>query len=173
MLGAVIAGCVVSKGALFDTESAVTPIPAGEYQRVKYVVGNWVSADTGVLKLVGSSYVWTTRAPADGPEMETKFTLHQIGGGLFVAMSEVTDDKKRYDHGYDLIAQHEGGFFQYGAHCGSVKYLRLPIADQPKVDGDFCLYATREALIDSIRTLAERNFPQHDYRLKRFQEERR
>src|SRR5271169_3818935 len=97
---AVLSGCIVSKGALFDPKQGVKPLAAGRYQRQDYVVGNWVNRESGRLKIEGSNYTWSDR-PDDETDMGTKFTLHDIGGGLFVAMNERTGEE--YDHAYDLL----------------------------------------------------------------------
>jgi hypothetical protein len=163
--GAVIAlvllsGCIDSKGALFDPKQGVKPLTAGRYQRQDYVVGNWVNRESGRLKIEGSNYTWSEK-PDDDTDTGTKFTLHNIGGGIFVTMSERPGEER--DHVYDLLQVTDEGVLQYGVDCESA--TRVLGIDSPgiKRGGNECVVTTTSELTNLLRAYAKRSFPRHRY----------
>jgi hypothetical protein len=156
-----LAGCIVSKGALFDPATAVTPLHAGSYLRQEYVVGNWLTKETGALGIEGKTYVWTTNPDSDVPILGRKFTIHDIGGGLFAGMAEASDSDDQYDHGYDLIEPEKNGLLQYDVRCDSVMRLLVPGLTQST--HLYCLVTGTSNLNAVLRAYAKRSFPKYRY----------
>jgi hypothetical protein len=157
---ALLSGCIVSKGALFDPSKGAKPLTAGRYQIQDYVVGNWVNRENGRLKIDGSNYTWSDKLD-DETDGGLKFTLHDIGGGLFVAMSERAGEE--HDHVYDLLQASDEGVLQYGVDCESA--TRVLGIDSPgiKRGGSECVVTTVSELTDLLRAYAKRSFPRHRY----------
>jgi hypothetical protein len=157
---ALLSGCIASKGALFDPSKGAKPLAAGRYQKQDYVVGNWVNRESGRLKIEGSNYTWSDK-PDDETDTGTNFTLHDIGGGLFTAVSERAGEE--YDHVYDLLQVTDEGVLQYGVDCDSA--TRVLGIDSPgiKRGGSTCIVATASDLRNLLNAYAKRSFPSHRY----------
>jgi hypothetical protein len=157
---ALLSGCISSKGALFDPSKGVKPLSAGRYQQQDYVVGNWVNRTLGQLKIDGSKYTWSEKLD-DETDEGRKFTLHDIGGGFFVTMSERPGEE--YDHSYDLLQVTDEGVLQYGVDCESA--TRVLGIDSPgiKRGGSECVVTTVSDLKNLLSAYAKRSFPRHRY----------
>jgi hypothetical protein len=159
-LTGLLTGCIVSKGALFDPSQGAKSLAAGRYQIQDYVVGNWVNRENGRLKIDGSNYTWSDK-PDDETDMGLKFTLHNIGGGLFVAMMESPGEE--YDHGYDLLQVTDEGILQYSVDCESANRVLGIESPGIKRGGGKCFVATASDLKDLLRAYAKRSFPRRRY----------
>lgn len=157
---ALLSGCIVSKGALFDPSQGAKSLSAGRYQMQDYVVGNWVDRENGQLKIDGSNYTWSDK-PDDETYMGLKFTLHNIDGGLFVAMIESPGEE--YDHGYDLLQVTDEGILQYSVDCESATRVLGIESPGIKRGGGKCFVATAGDLKDLLRAYAKRSFPRRRY----------
>jgi hypothetical protein len=157
---ALLSGCIVSKGALFDPKQGVKPLAAGRYQSQDYVVGNWIDRASGRLKIDGSNYIWSEK-PDDETDEGMKFTLHDIGGGLFVAMIESQGQK--YDHAYDLLQVSDDGVLEYNVSCDSVPRVLGIDSSVIKKDGWQCFVPRVGDLIKLFRAYGKRSFPAKRY----------
>jgi hypothetical protein len=160
---ALLSGCIVSKGALFDPNIGEKPLSAGRYLQQDYVVGNWVNQKTGRLKIDGSKYTWSEKLDDETDEIDEgrKFTLHNIGSGLFVAMSERPGEE--HDHVYDLLQVTDEGVLQYGVDCESAARVLGIVSPGIKRGGNECVVATVSDLRDLLSAYAKRSFPKHRY----------
>lgn len=172
-----LSGCIASEKPLLDGNAGVHPIQPGRYQVQEYVVGNWINRQDGRLKLADSTYTWTEK-PGDKeakdvpcadsqstciaePADALKFTLHEIGGGLLLAMVESNDD--RYHHVYDLLEITPHGAVRYGMDCESAQLSRGSESVRMESTDSTCNILSADGLKAVARAFAKRRFPSVRY----------
>src|SRR5690606_5458009 len=113
----------------------VTPAPAGRYQeQERKSDGSWLDRLNGTLTVHGKSYTWKP----DGEEGVDFFTLHDIGGGFYVAAARAKNPQPKDPYSYVLFEATKDGFLSYAPTCGDLMKMRLPKEDMPTVDGNEC-----------------------------------
>jgi len=151
LIPVLLAGCLESRMPLFDEARAVTPAPAGRYEQQEYKAGNWVKRQTGSLAIENRSYRWK---PDDQQGVDF-FTLHDLGGGFFIAAARRKNPAPKDPYTYALFETSKEGYLAYMPACSDMMKLKLPEEDLPVVDGSDCFYSDRDALVRSLRHYAE------------------
>jgi hypothetical protein len=149
-----LAGCVYSKGPLFDPKDAVLPLAVGPYEAQDSDDGNWSHAHRGTLALEGRTYTWT-RTEGGGSEI---FSLYDIGGNFYIAAVLVKDLIA-----YELLEKQGNVILVYDAKCRDL--LQIPVLQfSPEViesrwtsRGPMCRFFSSEAVATELRNLARRN----------------
>jgi hypothetical protein len=154
-----LTGCLESKKPLFDEASAVTPAKAGRYQEQERKQDGWLKRLTGTLTIEARSYTWKP----DDKEGIDLFTLHDIGGGFYVAAARARDPKPDEPYTYALFEATKDGFLAYTPTCGGLMKMRLPKEYMPEVDGSDCFFGDREKLVGALRFYAQYMLPTSRY----------
>jgi hypothetical protein len=151
ILGLGLSACLQSKMPLFDEAKAVTPAPAGRYEEQENKFGKWISKRTGTLTIENLSYSWKI----DDKQGVDFFTLHDIGGGFYVAAARKKNPSPKDPYTYALFEIAKPGFFAYMPTCNDLMKLRLPLADLPEVEDGNCYFNNRDELVRALRRYAE------------------
>lgn len=154
-----LAGCLESKMPLFDEAKAVTPAKAGRYEEQERKKEIWVKRLTGILTIEGKSYSWKP----DDKEGIDFFTLHDIGGGFYIAAARAKNPKPQEPYTYALFEATKDGYLAYTPTCGDLTKMRLPKEDMPEVEGSDCFFSDREMLIRAFRFYAQYMRPTSRY----------
>jgi hypothetical protein len=154
-----LSACLQSRQPLFDEAKAVTPAPAGRYEQQENKYGNWAKKQTGTLTLENRSYSWKV----DDEQGTTFFTLHDIGGGFYVAAARKKNPSPKDPYTYALFETSKDGFLAYMPTCSDMMQMRHPKEDLPVVDGSDCFYTDREALVRSLKRYASVMLPASRY----------
>jgi hypothetical protein len=154
-----LSGCIESRMPLFDEGKAVIPAQAGRYEEQEIKNGSWVKRQTGMLMIESRSYNWKP----DGKEGVEFFTIHDVGGGFYIASARQRNPKPQDPYMYALFELTKDGFLAYQPTCTDLMKLRLPKEDLPIVDGSDCFYTDRQALVRSLMTYAKYLLPTGRY----------
>ena len=159
LISVALSACLQSRQPLFDEAKAVTPAPAGRYEEQENKYGNWAKKQAGTLTLESRSYSWK----ADGDQGAMFFTLHDIGGGFYVAAARDKNPTPKDPYTYALFEASKDGFLAYMPTCADMMRMRHPKEVLPAVDGSDCFYADREALVRSLKRYASVMLPASRY----------
>jgi hypothetical protein len=160
LAGLMLTGCLESRMPLFDEAKAVTPAPAGRYQeQERRTNGSWLDRLSGTLTIEGKSYSWKP----DDKEGIDFFTLHDIGGGFYVAAARAKNPQPKDPYTYALFEATKDGFLSYAPTCGDLTKMRLPKEDMPTVDGSDCFFTDRDKLVRALQFYAKYILPASRY----------
>lgn len=159
LLSVALAACLQSRQPLFDEAKAVSPAPAGRYEEQENKYGNWAKKQVGTLTLENRSYSWKV----DGDQGAMFFTLHDIGGGFYVAAARDRNPTPKDPYTYALFETSKDGFLAYTPTCSDMMQMRHPKEDLPVMDGSDCFYTDREALVRSLKRYAAVMLPSSRY----------
>ena len=151
LVSLLLQGCLESRMPLFDEAKAVTPAPAGRYEEQENKYGNWIKRQAGMLVIESKSYSWKP----DEQKGIDFFTLHDIGGGFFIAAARERNPSPNDPYTYALFESSKDGYLAYTPSCSDLMKLRLPKEDLPVVDGSDCFFSSRDALVRSLKRYAE------------------
>ncbi len=150
LLGLGLSACLQSRMPLFDEAKAVTPAPAGRYEEQENKLGKWVSKRTGTLTVENRSYSWKI----DDKEGVDFFTLHDIGGGFYVAAARKKNPSPKDPYTYALFETAKEGYLAYILTCSDLMKLRLPNEDLPEIEEGDCYFTDRDVLVRALKQYA-------------------
>jgi hypothetical protein len=156
-----LSACLQSRAPLFDETKAVTPAAAGRYQEEENKYGQWAKKQTGTLALENHTYRW--KVDGDDDKEAMFFTLHDIGGGFYIAAAREKNPAPKDPFTYALFETTNDGFLAYMPTCAGIMRMRQPKEDMPEVDGSDCFYSDRKTLTRALKRYAAMELPRSRY----------
>lgn len=156
LAAAALAGCIISKGALFDTADAITPVPEGLYHEMARGEGNEFEAVAMVtVSISGKTYT----IKGDDDRDPATVTMYDGGNGLIVTM--VADAEEA---GYAILRAENGEYLHWATTCDAAAEVGI-LADFPGIeDGEGnCVMPDRETLVAFMAAYAEKVEPDYKY----------